>query len=56
MFNSEAYITQMITSIKNRLGRQMLSTEKMYLLQLLKSINPVVFDRKSPKEISTLVL
>lgn len=55
MFNSEPYITQMITNIKNRLGRQMLSTEKMYLMQLLKSINPVVFDRKSPKEISTLI-
>lgn len=55
MFSSEIYITQMITNIKNRLGRQMLNSEKMYLIQLLKSINPVVFDRKSPKEISTLI-
>lgn len=55
IFSNTEFIAQLTTNIKNRLGRQILSTEKMFIINLLKSINPVVFDKKSPTEIMSRI-
>jgi hypothetical protein len=55
LINNPEFITKIINNIKTRLGRQLISTEKMYLIQLLKNVNPTAFTKKSPEEISTLI-
>lgn len=56
LFNNEQFITQLIINIRKGLGRNLLATEKVYLLQLLKNINPVIFQRKNPDEISSIIV
>jgi hypothetical protein len=56
LFNNEQFITQLIINIRKGLGRNLLATEKVYLLQLLKNINPVIFQRKKPDEILSIIV
>ena len=55
LFNNEKYISQLIASIKKDLGRNLIATEKLYLINLLKNVNPVVFNTKHPQEIADII-
>lgn len=51
LFNNELFIKQLVGNVKATLGRQLVETEKIYIINFLKNINPVIFSKKSPTAI-----
>lgn len=52
---SETFINTLFNNVRTKLGRQLLKTEKIWIIQLVKNINPVILNKKKPEEISTIL-
>jgi hypothetical protein len=51
MLNNKYVITRLITQVRNNLGRQLLKTEKMLVLDILRNNNPMMFNNMSPPDV-----
>jgi hypothetical protein len=51
LFNDKSFVSGLITLIKSKLGRQLYRTEKAYIINVLKNIDPVIFTGKNNKTI-----
>lgn len=51
LFNDKAFITNLLSLIKSKLGRQLYRTEKTYILNVLKNIDPIIFTGKNTQSI-----
>lgn len=56
LFNNPDFVQDLVDGIRFKLGRQLIKTEKTFIIQFLRKINPVTFENRSPKIIrETLV-
>jgi hypothetical protein len=55
IFNDKGFIVQLNQEIRNKLGRQLNRTEKLYMINALKSINPAIFRNRTIPEIIALL-
>lgn len=47
LFNDKAFISNLISLIKSKIGRQLFRSEKAYIINVLKNIDPVIFTGKN---------
>ncbi len=51
LFNNPNFVQDLVDGIRIKLGRQLIKTEKSFVIQFLRDINPATFENKSPKVI-----
>lgn len=56
IFNNETYIKHLYTLVRNKLGRQLISTEKMYIVNTIRNVDPTIFNNKSPSDVTNAIV
>lgn len=55
LFNNSQFIGTLLANVRNKMGRELLKPEQMYIINYLKSIDPVIF-RQPPADILALLV
>lgn len=55
LFGNKPFIDRLITNIKNGLGRQLVATEKQFILNYLTNLNPALLTNKNPNDVLSMM-
>lgn len=48
LFTNQEFVKDLVDSIRIKLGRQLIKTEKLFIIQFLRDLNPRIFENKPP--------